>query len=77
MSEEQIKFLCKWLVENGDRPLSPIQKVLIKQAIDASRDPFEMIAAILVLLQKIQQQPSGKILQNMFKINTPVLYIIE
>ena len=77
MSEEQIKFLCKWLVENGDRPLSPIQKELIKQAIDASRDPFEMIAAILVLLQKIQQQPSGKILQNMFKINTPVLYIIE
>ena len=73
MSEEQIKFLCKWLVENGDRPLSPIQKELIKQAID----PFEMIAAILVLLQKIQQQPSGKILQNMFKINTPVLYIIE
>ena len=53
MSEEQIKFLCKWIVENGDRPLSPIQKELIKQAIDASRDPFEMIAAILVLLQKI------------------------
>ena len=51
MSEEQVKFLCKWIVENGNRPLSSIQKEIIKQVIDASRDPFEMIAAILVLLQ--------------------------
>lgn len=51
MTEEQIKFWCKWIVENGERPLSLIQKELIKQVIDASRDPFEMIAAILVMLQ--------------------------
>ena len=52
MSEEQVKFWCKWIVENGDRHLSPIQKELIKQVIDASRDPFEMITAILALLPK-------------------------
>lgn len=51
MTEEQIKFWCKWIVENGDRPLSLIQKELIKQAIDASQNPFEMVAAILALLQ--------------------------
>lgn len=54
MTEEQIKFWCKWIVENGDRPLSLIQKELIKQAIDASRNPFEMIIAILALLPKYQ-----------------------
>ncbi len=53
MTEEQIKFWCKWIVENGDRPLSPIQNELIKQAIDTSRNLFEMITSILVLLQKI------------------------
>lgn len=52
MTEEQIKFLCKLMVENSNRPLTQLQKELIKQAIDASRDPFEMIAAILALLPK-------------------------
>lgn len=50
MTEEQIKFLCKWMVDNGNRPLTQIQKELIKQVIDASKDPFEMIAAILAIL---------------------------
>lgn len=50
MSEKQVKFLFKWIVENGNRPLSPIQKELIKQVIDASRDPFEMVAAVLAML---------------------------
>ena len=52
MTEEQIKFLCKLMVENSNRPLTQPQKELIKQAIDDSRNPFEMIAAILALLPK-------------------------
>lgn len=52
MTEEQVKFLCKWMVENGNRPLTSIQKELIKQVIDAAKNPFEMIATVLVLLQK-------------------------
>ena len=34
MTEEQIKFLCKQLVENSNRPLSDFDKELVKQAID-------------------------------------------
>ena len=37
MTEEQIKFLCKQLVENSNRPLSDFDKELIKQAIDKAK----------------------------------------
>lgn len=54
MTEEQYKFLCKWMVENGKRQLSQADKELIKQAIDNARSPEEMVLSILVLLQTMQ-----------------------
>ena len=50
MTEEQIKFLCKQLVENTDRLLSDFDKELIKQAIDKAKSVPEMISAILAIL---------------------------
>lgn len=50
MTEEQIKSLCKQLVENSNRPLSDFDKELIKQAIDKAKSVPEMISAILVIL---------------------------
>ena len=50
MTEEQIKFLCKKLVENSNRPLSDFDKELIKQAIDKAKSVLEMISAILAIL---------------------------
>ena len=32
MTEEQLKVLCKWIIDNGDRPLTDIEKELIKQS---------------------------------------------
>ena len=29
MTEEQIKALCKWIIDNGNRPLSDSEKELI------------------------------------------------
>lgn len=52
MTEEQYKFLCKWIVDNGNRPLSEIDKELIKQAIDNAKSPEEMVLSILELLSK-------------------------
>lgn len=52
MTEEQDKFLCKWLVENGNRPLSEMQKELIKQAIDKAQNPMELLSSVLALLPK-------------------------
>ncbi len=26
MTEEQVKFLCKWMVDNGNRPLTEFEK---------------------------------------------------
>ena len=50
MTEEQIKSMCKQLVENSKRPLSDFDKELIKQAIDKSKSVPEMISAILAIL---------------------------
>ena len=55
MTEEQIKFLCKQLVENSNRPLSDFDKELIKQAIDKAKSVPEMISAILVILSAKQK----------------------
>ena len=50
MTEEQIKFLYKQLVEKSNRPLSDFEKELIKQAIDKAKSVPEMISAILAIL---------------------------
>lgn len=54
MTEEQYKFLCKWMVDNGNRSLSLIEKELIKQAIDNAKSPEELVLSILALLPKNQ-----------------------
>lgn len=54
MTEEQYKFLCKWMVDNGNRPLSEMDKELIKQTIDNAKSPMEIVLSILALLSKKQ-----------------------
>ena len=55
MIEEQVKILCKQIVENSNRPLSDLDKELIKQAIDNAKNSFEMISAILAILSTKQK----------------------
>lgn len=50
MTEEKVKFLCKWMVDNGNRPLTEFEKELIKQAIDNAKNPQEMVMSVLTLL---------------------------
>ena len=50
MTEEQIKFVCKQFVENSKRPLTELDKELIKRAIDKSKNFPEMILSILSIL---------------------------
>ena len=38
MNEEQIKFLCKWLIENSSKPLTDLEKEALKQAVDSSKN---------------------------------------
>lgn len=52
MTEEQVKFFCKEIVKNSKRPISNLDRELIKQAIDNSKNVFEMISAILAILSK-------------------------
>lgn len=52
MTEEQIKFLCKQVVDRSNRPLTQYDKELIKQVIDISKTPEEMIVGVLTILNK-------------------------
>ena len=48
MNEEQLKAVCKFLVENGNRNLSDIEKALLKQAIDQSRNWQELFITMML-----------------------------
>lgn len=49
-TEELSKMLCKWMVDNANRPLSEVEKEIIKKAIDEAKTPQEMVMAVLTLL---------------------------
>lgn len=51
MNEEQIKFLCKWMIDHGNRPLTELEKELFKQAIDKAKNTNELAAALAVALR--------------------------
>ena len=53
MTEEQVNLLCKWMVDNGNRSLTKFEKEIIKQAIDKSRSPQEMVVSVLALLKNM------------------------
>ena len=48
MTEEQIKALCKWAIHNSQRPLTEIEKEVIKNAIDAANTVEELFAVALI-----------------------------
>lgn len=37
MTEQDVKFLCKWAIENGQRQLTPVEKELLKNGIDDAK----------------------------------------
>lgn len=47
MTEQQIKFLCKWAVENSNRPLTDAEKEILKQAIDNAKNIEDLLAIAL------------------------------
>ena len=47
MTEQQIKFLCKWAVENSNRPLTEAEKEILKQAIDNAKNIEDLLAIAL------------------------------
>ena len=48
MTEEQVKLICKWLVENSSRPLTDLEKEMLKQAIDSSKNLEELLTVAIV-----------------------------
>ena len=55
MTEQEIKTMCKLAVEHSNHPLTDLDKELLKQAIDKAKSTQEMVAAILILLNNMQQ----------------------
>ncbi len=54
MTEEQIKYICKMAVEKSNRPISDLDKELIKQAIDKANSAQEMIISIWTIFNNRQ-----------------------
>ena len=51
MTEQQIKELCKWAIDNGNRSLSDLEKELAKKAIEESKSIEELISTDLSIVQ--------------------------
>lgn len=55
MAEEQIKMLCKNIIEYGNRPFTRVEKEVIKQAIDDTKTADELLFVIATILIKDKQ----------------------
>ena len=51
MSEEQLKFLCKYVVDNGNRPFTKEEKEVLKQAIDDAQNMQQLFEVALASLE--------------------------
>ncbi len=51
MTEKEIKSLCKWAIDNGNRPLSDTEKELAKKAIEESKSIEELVLTALAIAQ--------------------------
>lgn len=48
MTEEQIKLICKWVIENSSRPFTVLEKEALKQAIDNSKSWGDLLAVAIM-----------------------------
>lgn len=47
MTDEQVKALCKYVIDNGNKPLNNMQKELLKQEIDQVHNIRELFIVLL------------------------------
>lgn len=47
MTEQDVKLMCKWVVENGNHNFTDAEKELLKQAIDMSKNVNELLAVAM------------------------------
>lgn len=50
MTEQDVKFLCKWVIENGQRQLTPVEKELLKNGIDDAKSFQDFLAVVLAAM---------------------------
>lgn len=50
LEEKTYKELCKQIVDRTNRPLTEIQKEIIKATIEQARNPIELMSSIEALL---------------------------
>lgn len=50
MTEQQIKLLCKLAIEKSNRPFTAMEKELLKQAIDNSKNWEELLSIAIASL---------------------------
>ena len=49
MNDKQLKFLCKWAIQNSNRPLTDAEKELLKQAVDNAKGIEDLLSIALAI----------------------------
>ena len=50
MTDQEIKTLCKFVIEHGNREFTDVEKELLKAAVDQSRNLNELFAVAIASL---------------------------
>ena len=50
MTEQEVKALCKFVIEQGKRDFTEVEKEILKQAVDQSRNWEELFAVAIASL---------------------------
>ena len=53
MNEEQLKFFCKWAIQNSKRPITDLEKELFKQAVDDAKSIEDLFSVALAAIASI------------------------
>lgn len=50
MNEEQLKFFCKWAIQNSNRPLTDAEKELLKKAVDNAKSIEDLLSVAVAAM---------------------------
>lgn len=51
MTEKEIKYLCNYVIDNGNRSLSDLEKELAKKAIEESKTIEQLVSTLLIIMR--------------------------
>ncbi len=51
MTEGQVKWFCKWAIDNSGRPFTDVEKEILKEAVDSSQNLEQLLLTAIAALK--------------------------